>query len=114
MESLRTLYITYIRSAMEYASPAWYPWLSETTKKKLERVQNEALRVITGHSKTCPKEFLCWDAKVEPLMHRMKKNCKLTWEKYTRLKDTDGRRTLAEKDNNIRLKTRKGWRDQAK
>ena len=46
-DAMQALYSTYIRSALEYASPAWYPWISKTARKKLERVQNEALRIMT-------------------------------------------------------------------
>jgi len=113
LETLRTLYITYIRSAVEYASQAWYPWISNTQMKRLERIQSEALRVVTGHSKTCSKDFLCWDARVKPLKERMKDNCKLTWERFNRLKESDGRRRLAGRSNIIRLTTRKGWRNLA-
>ena len=78
LETQRKLYMTYIRSTLEYASPSWYPWISETEKGKLERIQNQGLRTIVGLSKTCPVEFLNLEANVEPLKTRMKKNDMIT------------------------------------
>jgi len=43
LETQTALYCTYVRSALEYASAAWFPWISETAKQNLERVQNESL-----------------------------------------------------------------------
>ena len=73
-ETQRNLYLSYVRTTLEYASPSWYPWLSETKKRKLERVQNEALRSISGLTKPCPEDFLRVEANIEPLAKRMKNN----------------------------------------
>ena len=81
LESQRKLYTTYIRSAIEYASPAWYPWISKTSRRKLETVQNESIRIMARLAKTCPSDFLRLEAGLEPLEDRMKKNCMITWEK---------------------------------
>ena len=58
MESQKTLYVTYIRSALEYASPSWYPWISETARGKLEVVQNDSMRIMTRMAKKTPIDFL--------------------------------------------------------
>ena len=110
LESQRKLYTTYIRSAIEYASPAWYPWISKTSRRKLETVQNESIRIMARLAKTCPSDFLRLEAGLEPLEDRMKKNCMITWEKYMRLPAEDSRRKLQEKQVKQRLKTRNGWR----
>ena len=46
LEMQRTLYIQYIRSCLDYASSSWSPWIADTHMKKLESVQNEALRAM--------------------------------------------------------------------
>ena len=45
----KKLYIQYVRPHLEFASPAWSPWL-ETDKKILEHVQEKAIRMISGLS----------------------------------------------------------------
>ncbi len=45
-------------SDMNYAAPAWQPWLAPTRLNQLERCQNRALRIITGQLKTTPLEAL--------------------------------------------------------
>ena len=110
LETQRKLYLTYVRSTIEYASPAWYNMLSETEKQKLEVTQNEALRSIGGLGKTCPLDFLRLETEIEPLKTRMKKNDQITAERYKRLDEGDGRRRMMEKKAPTRLDTRAGWR----
>ena len=110
-ESQRALYLTYIRSAIEYACSSWYQWISETNKKRLEAVQNEALRSICRLSKTCPIDFLRLESGIEPLSVRLVKSCMITWERYNRLPEEDMRNILQK--SAVRrhgLKTRHGWR----
>jgi len=45
----KKLYVQYVRPHLEFASPAWSPWL-ETDKKILEHVQEKAIRMISGLS----------------------------------------------------------------
>ena len=113
-DSMSALYCTYIRSALEYASPAWYPWLSKTARKELERVQNEALRIITRMAKDTPEEFLQLQAGMEPITVRLEKNSMVLREKYMRLQPNDNRRLLAEKVVKQRIKSRVGWREETK
>ena len=47
-DSLRKIYITMIRTIMDYSAAAWQPWLSSTQFKKLETSQNRCLKAITG------------------------------------------------------------------
>ena len=43
---LKTYYCTNIRSVLAYASPVFYNFLSDTTKSKLEHVQDSATKII--------------------------------------------------------------------
>ena len=110
LESQKTLYATYIRSAIEYASPSWFPWISESSKKALERVQNESLRIMSRMAKDTPCDFLRLQTGVEKLESRLEKNSKVIRERYERLKETDSRRMIANRVVKTRLTTRKGWR----
>jgi ribonuclease HI len=110
LETQKSLYLTYIRSAIEYASPAWYPWISKTARKRLERIQNESLRIMSRLAKTCPKDFLRLETGTEPLKQRLEKNSRILWEKYARLPIEDKRRQMMETEVKPRLKSRHGWR----
>ena len=114
LETQRTIYVQYIRPALEYASPSWTPWISETNMKNLQRVQNDALRSVAGLTATCPVDFLHLETNVEPLKDRFRKNNLLLREKYKRLPIKDPRRKMLDKESKIRLKTRQGWRHQVK
>ena len=109
-DSMKALYSTYIRSALEYASPAWFPWISKTAKQALERVQNEALRIMTRMAKDTPEEFLRLQTGIEPITGRLEKNSMILREKHMRLEPEDSRRLLAEKEVKSRLKSKIGWR----
>ena len=111
MEAQRALYITYIRSSLEYAAPSWFPWISRTARETLERVQNECLRVMTRMAKTTPIDFLRLQAGLEPLEERIDKSCVIMREKLMRLSETDARQKLMEEEVKIRLKTKLGWRE---
>ena len=51
-------------SKMDYSGPAWQPNLAVTQVEKLERVQNRALRLITGQFADCPLDALRLEAGV--------------------------------------------------
>ena len=110
LETQRALYSTYIRSALEYAAPSWYPWIGKAARGRLESIQNECLRIMTRMARDSPVDFLRLEAGVEPLETRIEKNCQILWEKYIRLKEEDQRRKLTEKEITQRLKSRYGWR----
>ena len=49
---------------MDYASPAWAPNLTETHLNTLQTIQNRALKIITGCTKTTPTDHLHFETKV--------------------------------------------------
>ena len=110
LETQKALYSTYIRSALEYASQSWFPWICQTTKDRLEAVQNECLRVMTRMAKRSPTDFMRLETGIEPLHVRLEKNDEVMWERYKRFEEEDPRRKLAEKRVKKRLDTRLGWR----
>ena len=110
-EVQRTLYLQFIRMCLEYASPSWAPLISDTKRKQLEKVQNEALRSVAGLYKTCPVDFLRLETNVEPLNDRLLKNDEILFDKYLRLPKNDSRRALVDNAKpTTRLGTRHGWR----
>ena len=54
-----------VRSKLNYAAPAWQPWLSDTNLSSLYRLQNYPLRLITGQLVSSPLEALRLEADVQ-------------------------------------------------
>ena len=45
-----------MKSKMDYAAPAWQPWLSVTSAFLLDKKQDKAIRLVTGQLKTTVME----------------------------------------------------------
>ena len=56
--TLKMAFHALVRSKLDYAAPAWQPWLSETNLTNLDRLQNRSLRLITGQLVSTPLEAL--------------------------------------------------------
>jgi ribonuclease HI len=112
-ELLRKLFITCVRSGMDYAGAAWQPWLSETAMGRLERAQNKALRLVTGQLKSTPVEALRLEAMVPSYATLSKRNSCIAYEKSLRLPDNNPRRTVARNTVQDKLK-RNNWRRSAR
>ena len=70
-ETLVNTYKQYVRPIIEYASPAWSPIISDTNTTKLQRVQNEALRCATGHTKDTNIIHIHRETQVLPIKEHM-------------------------------------------
>ena len=107
------LYKQYIRPILEYASPAYNSLISNDTRKKLQRIQNQALRAIASLAKTCPIEFLHLETGIEPIQDRLEKIDDIMWDRYARLPEDDSRKKMIQRNQPARLTTRLGWRNKA-
>ena len=67
--SLRTIYIMYIRSKLDYADIIWDN-CHENLASRLETIQNDCARIITGLPKPCPIRKLLDESRLEPLWKR--------------------------------------------
>ena len=112
IDTQRTIYLQYIRSAMEYAASSWSPWASKTNIERLQKVQNQAMRAIASLTKTCPVDFLHLETNLEPIAFRFKKLDDITWDRYARLPASDSRNQLLREHVPPRLTTRHGWRNE--
>ena len=56
--TLKMAFHALVRSKLNYAAPAWQPWLYETNLTNLDRLQNRSLRLITGQLVSTPLEAL--------------------------------------------------------
>jgi len=105
--TMKMVYISLIRSCLDFAAPAWQPWLSATRFQNLEVTQNKALRIMTGQAKTTPVEALRAEAGV--CSNRL---CVKAQEKAARLL-ADHPKNLALCSSNQHRLQRSSWREQA-
>ena len=66
-ESILNLYKQFLRPVISYSSMAWSPDLAPTHMDTLQRVQNSALRIATGCTKSTPITHLHAETKILPL-----------------------------------------------
>ena len=83
-EVLATAYKTYVRPVMEYASEVT-ALSSEANLRKLEVVQNNALRIITGAAISAPITAMQLQSGVDPLRERREKLTLKFWERAKRI-----------------------------
>ena len=92
---LRSLYLGYARSAIDY-NIALQNIASDSTRKTLDQVQNHALRFICGGMKTTPTAACEIDANIEPLELRREKAALEMYERSKRLEPNHPNRQLVE------------------
>jgi ribonuclease HI len=68
--TLRSSYISYVRSVLEYGSSVWFPFLSSQVLDSIEARQLTAARIITGCIRSTDKESLLLEAALVPLSVR--------------------------------------------
>ena len=103
------IYQAVVRSKMDYAGPAWQPWLSETQMDKLEVVQNKALRLVTGQTKSTRIEPLRCEAATTSYDTVSRRNTLKSSEKADRLPHDHPRHQLLSNSTPQRNK-RTSWR----
>ena len=81
--TLRQLYIGYVRSSIEY-SLALQTISSDTSQKSVDKVQNHALRFISGGLRSTPTAACEIHTNVEPLRLRREAAVVETLERYQR------------------------------
>ena len=95
-ETLRQLYIGYIRSVIDYSLPL-QSIASHSSLAQLDRVQNQALRFVSGAMKTTPTSACEIHTNIEPLDLRRKSATLETFERFVRLEDINENRKMADK-----------------
>ena len=94
-ETLRNLYLGYVRSALEQALPL-QSIASNRTAASLDSVQNQALRLVCGGMRTTPTAACEVDARVEPLDLRRERAVLESVERYCRMEPDHPNRALVE------------------
>ena len=112
--NLKTVFTSMQRSVLDYAAPAWQPWLSKTKMNKLEVSQNRALRLVTGQYASTPLEAVRLEAGVDSYSTHSKKLSAIAYEKAMRLDPDHPRRTaIGSNPVHHRSKMRSSWRKEA-
>ena len=93
--TLRTLYIGYVRSVLEY-NAVLQTTLSNNRREKLEKIQNQALRFICGGMRTTPTAACEIDANIQPLEKRRESATLQAKERYLRMPFEHPNRSLIE------------------
>ena len=70
-KSLETIYFSFIRPLLEYASVVWNN-CTQYESSELEKIQNEAARIVTGATKLASLHSLYTDTGWESLASRRK------------------------------------------
>jgi len=86
---LRSMYIAFICSGLEYAAPVWFPLLSNTQLKRLATIETKCLRLILGAPRGTPNADLYFEANLAPLATRLAFFTGFMAEKYRRLPPDD-------------------------
>ena len=71
---LKKVYLAQFKTVIDYSGSGWQLWLSESQLLRPERVQREALRMITGHSKTSPLDCMRLELGVPSIRALIKAN----------------------------------------
>ena len=85
----RSIYVAYVRSVMEYAAPAWAPFLSEARINRLEVIQNKAARLITGCARSTEVNSLLLESNLIPISVHFSILCAKQAERYRRFPKQD-------------------------
>jgi len=83
---LKTIYLGTIRPILEYGSTTWMT-TAKTTQQKLDKVQNQALRIITGGMKSTPIKAMEEVTAIPPLAKRRETKALIQASKYQFLPD---------------------------
>ena len=100
-ESLRSLYLTYIRAAIEYAGGAWMPCVSDTNCEQLEITQRQMPRTIAGCVPGTTNDALIREANLIPLNCRKMITATKLFEKAQRFLNCYNIHKLASKKETI-------------
>ena len=110
---LRTAFHALVRSKIGYAAPAWQPWLSNINITSLDRLQNQALRLITGQLVSTPLEALRFESSIQSYYTESKRMTVRAREKCLLTAADHPKRLALPNDIPQRIATRSSFRHKA-
>ena len=75
-ETLAVTYGALIKPVLSYAAPIWHPSTCQSNIQSLQRIQNKALRVITGSHKMADQQHLHTETKTLPVKDHLDLLCR--------------------------------------
>ncbi|KAK3784245.1 hypothetical protein RRG08_031630 [Elysia crispata] len=84
MKVLKKTYVGYVRPVIEYGMASWGT-AAKTNFQKIERVQNQSLRILTGGMKSTPMNYMEAVACLEPLEDRKMRKTLTQYTKFQHL-----------------------------
>ena len=112
-DTLKSVYLTSIRSIMDYAGPGWQPWMKKDTVGILERAQNKALSRISGQFITSPIGSLNRETDIPTYATIIRRQCLKAQEKGLRM-PPDHPKSIAFNANVAQRTSRQSCRDLAR
>ena len=110
---LRRCYLAHFRSMFDYAGSSWLPWISDSNIQKLDRLQNQALRMICRQAKTSPLEGLRLECEVPSYASVVKAVTIQSREKAAHLSMDHPRRNCLDTQATRRLASLRCWRSES-
>ena len=109
---LTKVYLSHVRSIINYAGSGWQPWLSASRINDLESIQNRGLRLITSQALSSPIDALRAETGVGSIASSIQMNTIRSREKALRIPTDHPRRLAFQTTCRKRLK-RKSAREKA-
>ena len=106
----RQVYMAIGRNILEYAAASWAPYLSATATSKLQNIQLEAARAITGLVRSTTVEAVLAESQLPPISSYFQTISVLRADEWTHLPPADDHRQTLFTACSQRLK-RKDWRN---
>ena len=108
--NMRTAYIAFIRSTLEYCGPVWFPCLSPSQIERLEIIQRKGLRIALGVKRCSSNNDVLLESNLLPVQSRLRITTAMQAEKYRRYPPDDPLFRLAHQAlQPKRLKLRSSW-----
>ena len=111
-KTLKSLYYAFVNSHLSYAGAGWQPYICAKNREDLIRLQNKALRAITGQLISTPVEALRLEAGIQSYDTHSKRLLARSWEKALRCPADHPRRATADESVDRRT-TASCWRSSA-
>ena len=96
MKVLKKTYVGYVRPVIEYGMASWGT-AAKTNFQKIERVQNQSLRILTGGMKSTPINYMEAVAGLEPLEDRKMRKTLTQYIKFQHLTSHPMHKLIASK-----------------
>eukprot|EP00662_Eupelagonemidae_sp_cell21_P057845 gene57845-biopygen85912 len=96
-ETARVVHLSYVQSRLEYALPAFAPYVTKTNAAELAKEQYKAACHVSGCPKGTRREVAFEEAGLQPLQQRIEYTAAVEYERYRRLPEGNRAKAAAER-----------------